>query len=135
MQASDLFIGAWVMPVSYGIPCPNMQVVGLTPSTVSCVVDAEQGDPYEYDVPDIFPITLTHDVVLKNGFVRQATGVYKLGTGFGHVEGRTIDYGGLWEFTVYKKSRSRIKFRLLCSKVHQFQKLLLGMNRPFVYNR
>lgn len=135
MEVRDLFVGAWVSPISRGIPQPEMQVVMLTASTVYCVVDVEQGDPYEYGADELCPIGLTKVTIRANGFICGSGGVYMLSTEFFRVEGRSASWGGRWEFTVYRHNRSRILSRVVCGGVHLFQKLMLDIGRDFVYKR
>ena len=73
MKANELSIGDWVcakMTVINGEErlTPPMRVVAIGDTWVQLRIDPDAGDPDEYDIEDIRPITLTAEILVVNGF-------------------------------------------------------------------
>lgn len=78
MRIEELSISDWVCAEQlcgvHNEPrlTPPMKVVGLGESWVNLEIDSEQGDPFEFEPCEIRGVTITPEILEKNGFVKES---------------------------------------------------------------
>lgn len=81
MRIEELSIGDWVCAEQlcgvHNAPrlTPPMKVVGLGESWVNLEIDSEQGDPFEFEPCEIRGVTITPEILEKNGFAFKHKGI------------------------------------------------------------
>lgn len=125
MKVSDLFVGATVRPVEMGIVHPDMRVVSIYSDTVYCMVDPEQGDPFEYRISDVQPVPLTVDALLQLEFKRSGSVAWRRIFGAFEVLITPPRSAAGFRVSVYYKSRYTLVYRDIISSVHELERILL----------
>lgn len=132
MNVENLFIGAWVSPTSGGVVHPAMEVTLIDSDTVYCRIDPEQGDPFEYSLEEICPLSLSVSVIKANSFVESAKGSWVRQQGDFKVEICASKAFGGFRVTVYYRSKWEIAYRDVITSVHEFQRVCGRFFKDFV---
>lgn len=119
MRIEELSIGDWVCAEQlcgvHNEPrlTPPMKVVGLGESWVNLEIDSEQGDPFEFEPCEIRGVTITPEILEKNG-VALVEDYDENGGLFTCPAFSAIKYGDSYTFEV-PHARVRVEY------VHQLQ--------------
>ena len=137
-EANKLSIGDWVcakMTVINGEErlTPPMRVIAIGETWVQLRIDPEAGDPDEYDIEDIRPITLTADILERNGFEKTMETEHKIE--FKFISGNaqraialrinTPNFPPFLHFGNSTWAAPHVYTRIKSSTVHELQHLLL----------